>query len=128
MKLLADTHTLLWAIGAPDRLGHRARKALGDPANQLSFSIASLWEIAIKMSLGRLELEADWRDLIEAGRRALHANWLSLEPEHCHEVATLTWHHRDPFDRILVAQAITEGMTLVTRDRRMWAYAADVLW
>lgn len=128
MKLLADTHTLLWAIGAPDRLGTRARKALAEPGNQVSFSIVSLWEIAIKISLGRLELSADWRDLIDGGRKRLHAQWLSLEPEHCHEVATLPWHHRDPFDRILVAQAISEGMTLVSRDRRMRAYATDVLW
>ena len=128
MKLLADTHTLLWAITTWDRLSRRACRVLTDPRNQVFFSTVSLWEVAIKMSLGRLELAADWRDLIESGRGELHADWLTLKPRHCHQVATLPWHHRDPFDRVLVAQAITEGMTLVSRDRRMSAYAADVLW
>ena len=128
MKLLADTHTLLWAIGAGDRLSRRARDVLTDPRNRIWFSTVSLWEIAIKLSLDRIDLAADWRELIETGRDRLHAEWLTLKPRHCHEVATLPWHHRDPFDRALVAQAIAEGMTLVSRDRRMSAYAADVLW
>ena len=128
MKLLADTHTLLWAVSTWDRLGGRSREALTDPRNQVWFSTVSLWEIGIKTSIGRLELASDWRDLVETGRKQLRARWLSLEPKHCHRVASLPWHHRDPFDRMLVAQAIAEGMTLVSRDRRMSAYTADVLW
>ncbi len=128
MKLLADTHALLWAIDSPERLSSRARNALINPRNSISFSTVSLWEIAIKMSVGRLALEADWRDLIESARQELRASWLLLEPGHCHEVAGLPWHHRDPFDRMLVAQAIAEGMTLISRDRRISRYAAHVLW
>ncbi len=128
MRILADTHTLLWAVAASDRLSRRGRKLLTDPGNQVWFSTVSLWEIAIKLGLGRLELAADWRSLIDTGRRRLHARWLFVEPGHCYEVATLPWHHRDPFDRMLVAQAIAEGMTLLSRDRRMSRYAADVLW
>ncbi|MDE2764333.1 MAG: type II toxin-antitoxin system VapC family toxin [Gemmatimonadota bacterium] len=128
MRILADTHTLLWAVTASDRLSRRGRELLTDPGNQVWFSTVSLWEIAIKLGLGRLELAADWRGLIDTGRQRLHARWLFVEPDHCHEVATLPWHHRDPFDRMLVAQAIAEGMTLLSRDRRMSRYAADVLW
>ena len=128
MRLLADTRTLLWSIGAPDRLSRRAGEVLTDPRNRVWFSTVSLWEIAIKLNLGRLELASDWRDLVESGRSQLHAGWLTLKPRHCHEVANLPRHHRDPFDRMLVAQAVAEGMTLVGRDRRMRAYAADILW
>ena len=128
MKLLVDTHTLLWAIDSPERLGNRAREALTDPRNRISFSTVSLWEIAIKVSVGRLDLRADWPDLIESARRHLRASWLFLEPGHCHKVGDLPWHHRDPFDRMLVAQAIAEGMTLISRDRSMPRYAVRVLW
>lgn len=128
MKLLADTHTLLWAITASHRLSHRGRETLTDPGNQVWFSTVSLWEIAIKLGLGRLDLAADWRNLIETGRKRLHARWLFVKPDHCHEVATLPWHHRDPFDRMLVAQAVAEGMTLLSRDRTISRYPADVLW
>jgi len=128
VRLLADTHTLLWAVGDPGRLSRRAREALTDPGNRLSFSTVSLWEIAIKLSLNRIELNADWRELIESGRRDLHARWLGLEPRHCHEVVGLPWNHRDPFDRMLVAQAMCEGMTLVTRDGALSRYTSNVLW
>ncbi len=128
MKLLVDTHALLWAIDSPERLGNRARDVLTDPGNHTSFSTVSLWEIAIKMSVGRLALDSDWREIIESARLALRARWLFLEPGHCHEVATLPWHHRDPFDRMLIAQAMSEGMTLLTRDSAMREYGVDTLW
>lgn len=128
MKLLVDTHALLWAIGSPEKLSHRARETLVSPDNQVAFSTVSLWEIAIKVSLGRLELDPGWRDAIESGRRHLRARWLLLEPGHCGRVASLPWRHRDPFDRMLVAQAISEGMTLLSRDQVLNEYAVDVLW
>ena len=128
MKLLADTHTMLWAIASPNRLSDHAREILVSTDNNVAFSTVSLWEIAIKVSLGRLELDPAWRDVIEAGRKHLRAHWLLLEPQHCGLVATLPWRHRDPFDRMLVAQAISEGMALLSKDRVLNEYAVDVLW
>ncbi len=128
MKLIADTHTLLWAIASPEKLGKRAREMLVSTENHVAFSTVSLWEIAIKVSLGRLELDPDWRNAIESGRKHLRARWLLPEPQHCGLVATLPWRHRDPFDRMLVAQAISEGMTLLSKDQVLDEYAVDVLW
>ena len=128
MKLLADTHTMLWAIASPNKLSDHAREILVSTDNNVAFSTVSLWEIAIKVSLGRLELDPAWRDVIEAGRKHLRARWLLLEPQHCGLVATLPWRHRDPFDRMLVAQAISEGMALLSKDRVLNEYAVDVLW
>lgn len=128
MIILADTHALLWAIDSPERLSSTAREVLADPRNRVWFSTVSLWEIAVKVSAGRLTLDADWREIIESGRRALKARWLLVEPWHCHEVADLPWHHRDPFDRMLIAQAISEDMTLLTRDGVIREYEVDVLW
>ena len=128
MRLLADTHVLLWALNAPDRLSKDAREALIDEENVVSISVVSLWEIAIKISIGRLQLAPDWLNMIEEGRRALGAHWLQLETAHCERVASLSWHHRDPFDRMLAAQAACEGSTLISRDRVLAAYPAPVLW
>lgn len=128
MRLLVDTHVLLWAVGAPDRLSNDAREALIDEENAVSISVVSLWEIAIKISIGRLQLAPDWLNMIEDGRKALSAHWLQLETAHCERVASLTWHHRDPFDRMLAAQAVCEGFTLISRDRVLAAYPAPILW
>ncbi len=128
MRLLVDTHALLWAIDAPERLSEAAREALLDDDNAISISVVTLWEIAIKVSIGRLELAPDWLTMIEDGRKALGARWLALEPTHCGQVASLPWHHRDPFDRMLAAQALCEGLTLISRDRLLGSYPAPVLW
>ena len=128
MRLLLDTHALLWAVGAPDRLSGLVRAALLDDDNEVSLSIASLWEIAIKVSLRRLELSPDWRSLIDNGRARMGARWLPVEPGHCAQVAQLPWHHRDPFDRMLVAQAMCEDMTLISKDRAVADYSVRVLW
>ena len=128
MRLLLDTHALLWAVGAPERLTEDARAALLARENAVSLSIASLWEIAIKVSLGRLELSSDWLALIEENRSRIGARWLTIESSHCAQVAALPWHHRDPFDRLLVAQAMCEDMTLVSKDRILGDYPVRVLW
>lgn len=129
MRLLVDTHVLLWAIDSPERLSRRARTSLTAPGNQLFFSTVSLWEIAIKcFSLGRLDLDPDWRNVIESGLKDLHGNWLTIKPVHCGVVATLPWCHRDPVDRMLVAQAVSEDLTLVSRDRVMADYGVGVIW
>ena len=125
MKLLLDTHLLLWAAGQPDRLPAPARLLLSDPANELLFSVASLWEIAIKHGLGRNDFRVDARLL----RRGLLDNGYSELPivsEHAVAVNSLPPIHKDPFDRILVAQATVEGITLLTVDPIVAEYPGPV--
>lgn len=128
MRLLADTRVLLWAVASPEKLGARARQALSAADNDVWLSTVSLWEIGIKVSVGRLDLDPDWPEVIEEGRKQLRARWLTLQPRHCRGIADLPWHHRDPFDRMLVAQAMSDGMTLLSRDRILRRYGVDVLW
>ena len=125
MKLLLDTHLLLWAAGEPAHLSGRARALLKDPANQLIFSAASLWEIAIKCRLGRDDFHVDPRLL----RRGLLDNGygeLPITSEHAVAIDGLPALHKDPFDRILVAQATVEGMTLLTADPVVAQYRGPV--
>jgi PIN domain nuclease of toxin-antitoxin system len=125
MKLLLDTHVLLWAAGQPDRLPAKARKLLGDPRNEPIFSSASLWEIAIKSGLGRDDFQVDARLL----RRGLLDNGYSELPitsEHAVAIDGLPPIHKDPFDRLLVAQSMVEGITLLTADPLVARYPAPV--
>ncbi|HEX2164600.1 MAG TPA: type II toxin-antitoxin system VapC family toxin [Thermoanaerobaculia bacterium] len=125
MKLLLDTQLLLWAAGQPERLSARARKLLDDPQNELLFSAASLWEIAIKSTLGREDFQVEPRLL----RRGLLDNGyveLPVTSEHAVGIDTLPPHHRDPFDRLLVAQALVEGVVLLTADAKLALYRGPV--
>ena len=128
MRLLIDTHVLLWAIGAPERLSDAAREALSTADHEVAISTASLWEIAIKVSRGRLDLAANRQAAIERGRKHMGARWLAVEPAHCGRVATLSWRHRDPFDRMLIAQALCENMILISKDSIFAEYPGEVLW
>ena len=125
MKLLLDTHLLLWAAGEPDRLSDAARALLADEQHELLFSAASLWEVAIKRGLGRGNIGVEPRLL----RRGLLDNGYSELPvtsEHAVAIDILPPIHKDPFDRILVAQALTEGITLVTMDPLVAQYPGPV--
>lgn len=125
MILLLDTHLLLWAVGMPDRLSRQARMLLEDPDNQPVFSVASLWEISIKRGLGRADFQVDPRLL----RRGLTDNGyqeLAITGEHALQVDSLPPIHKDPFDRILVAQAMAEGITLLTSDDIVARYPGPV--
>lgn len=125
MKLLLDTHLLLWAAGEPKRLSRQTRTLLDDADNQLLFSAASLWEVAIKRRLGREDFKVDTRLL----RRGLLDNGYSELPirsDHVVATESLPPIHKDPFDRILVAQATVEGVTLLTSDARMSQYAGSI--
>lgn len=125
MKLLLDTQILLWAAGHPERLSAAARKQLSDPKNELLFSAASLWEIAIKRSLGREDFRVEPRLL----RRGLLDNGyieLPITGEHAVSLDSLPDLHKDPFDRILLAQALTEGITLLTADTQLARYPGPV--
>lgn len=125
MKLLLDTHLLLWAAGTPARLPAAARRLIDDRDSALWFSVASLWEIAIKRSLGRSDFKADPRLL----RRGLLENGyaeLAIAGEHATAVDALPRLHKDPFDRMLVAQAQVEGITLLTADPQLARYEAPI--
>lgn len=125
MKLLLDTHLLLWAAGEPDRLPLAALAEIENPDNELIFSAASLWEVAIKRSLGRADFTVDPRLL----RRGLIDNGyleLPVTSEHAVAVDGLPPIHKDPFDRILIAQSIVEGITLLTVDNLVGRYPAPV--
>ena len=125
MNLLLDTHVLLWAASEPQRLPAKARTMLLDPANQLVFSAASLWEITIKGSLGRADFKVDtrrlWRMLLVNGYREL-----PVTSEHAVAVNELPALHKDPFDRILVAQARVEGLLMLTADKMVAKYGEGV--
>lgn len=125
MKLLLDTHLLLWTAGDPKRLSAKARKLINEPASELFFSAASLWEIAIKCGLGRDDFKVDARLL----RRGLLDNGYSELPigaEHAVAINSLPPIHKDPFDRMLVAQAMVEGITLLTSDAVVAQYPGAV--
>ena len=125
MKLLLDTHLLLWAAGSPDRLSAEARALIEAPENELLFSAASVWEIAIKRGLGREDFRVDVRLL----RRGLLDNGygeLPVGSEHAVVLDGLPPLHKDPFDRLLVAQALVEGVTLLTSDERVAQYPGPV--
>lgn len=125
MKLLLDTQLLLWAAGEPERLSPRARQQINDARNELLFSAASLWEVAIKSGLGREDFRVEPRVL----RRALLDNGyveLPVTSEHAVNVDALPPLHKDPFDRLLLSQAMVEGITLLTADAQLARYRGPV--
>ena len=125
MNLLLDTHLLLWAASAPERLSAKARGLLLAAENQLMFSSASLWEISIKRDLGRADFNVDprrlWRMLLVNGYREL-----PVTSEHTVAVSELPPLHKDPFDRIIIAQARVEGLLLLTVDKAVAKYGDGV--
>lgn len=123
MRLLLDTHALLWTLGEPASLGSRARDAIEDEANDVFVSAVSVWEIAIKRALGKLAAPDDLvAGIVGQGFSPLPISW-----HHADLAGALPRHHADPFDRMLVAQAEAEGLTLVTRDARIALYGVRTL-
>lgn len=125
MKLLLDTHLLLWAAGLPNRLSPAARKLIDSPANELLFSAASVWEVAIKRGLGRSDFQTDPR-LLRRGLLDNGYNEVSILSDHVVAIDSLPPIHKDPFDRILIAQATVEGITLLTSDSIVGQYSGPV--
>lgn len=123
MTLLLDSHVLLWWLITPDRLGPRTCEIVSDGANQVFVSAASVWELSIKQSVGKLELPGDLND--QAAAEGFTP--LPVDGRHAALVRTLPLHHRDPFDRLLVAQALREGLTLVTADPALQDYDVPIL-
>lgn len=128
MRVLLDTHTLVWALAEPDRLSKRARAALADPATVAFASLASAWELAILQNLERVRLQVPLPTLFTEGLAALGMQLLPIRLAHVAGVAGLPQHHRDPFDRLLVATALAERLTVVSADPVFKRYGVPVLW
>jgi PIN domain nuclease of toxin-antitoxin system len=123
VRLLLDTHALLWAVSDPDALTERTRDAIRDGRNDVLVSAASVWEIAIRRALGRLTAPDDLGDVLTSARFGP----LPISLEHANLAGSLPPHHRDPFDRMLIAQARLESLTIVTRDARFALYGVQLL-
>ena len=128
MRLLLDTHTFLWFIEGSLNLSDGARNLIEDQANQRFLSVASLWEMSIKVSIGKLELGMTFTELV---KREVYGNaieLLEIQPEHLDELAKLPFHHKDPFDRLMIAQSLAEGIPIVTKDAAFRSYPVSLLW
>ncbi len=127
MKLLLDTHAFLWFVAGDERMSRRARHAIEAEDAELVLSTASVWEMAIKAGLGRLELPCSVEEYV-AEKAAGGFGILSVDWPHAAAVERLPLHHRDPFDRLLAAQALAEKLTLVTSDPIFRTYGVKVIW
>ena len=127
MRLLLDTHVLLWSATAPDRLAPEARAALEDGTHDVLVSIVTAWEIAIKQSLGKLELARPAEQWLPDVLKRTGYEVAELGLPAALLVRGLPWHHRDPFDRLLIAQALDQGYTIVSRDAALDAYGVPIL-
>lgn len=128
MKVLLDTHTFLWFIGGSEKLSGHARSLIEDLENERLLSVASLWEIAVKKSLGRLKLDLSFPEMVEREVWGNAIKVLDGRPEHLGELAKLPFHHRDPFDRMIVAQSLSEDAPVVGKDEEFKSYAVKLLW
>jgi len=128
MPYLLDTHTFLWFIADDNALSEDAKAAIEKSTEPIFLSMASIWEIAIKVSLGRLTVETPFDTFIneQLARNAFHL--LSITPSHAKVVSTMTFHHRDPFDRLIIAQATVEKLTIIGKDAVFDDYGVDRHW
>ncbi len=123
MSLLLDTHILIWSLSAPRRLSEDTRSVITNPRTRVFVSAASIWEIAMKQNLGKLEAPADLEHQMEIQR----FEPLNITIAHAKAAGSLPRHHDDPFDRMIIAQAVAEGLTIVTRDPSFAQYAVSTL-
>ena len=127
MQILLDSHTIIWYINGDPQLSVKAHALVSDNSHERWISPASIWEIAIKVNLGKLQLNRSFPDL----NIFLSTNnflWLPIEFEHGVLAGSLPLHHRDPFDRMLIAQALTENLTVVTKDQNFPLYGVETIW
>ena len=128
MKLLLDTHAFLWWVAASEDLSRKARSAVGSARNECFVSVATGWEIAIKVSLGKLRIDGALDRFLPEQLAANGFRPLAVDLKHAARVATLPFHHRDPFDRLLVAQALEEDLAVVTADPVFAKYGVNRIW
>ena len=128
MKLLLDTHVFIWWDSEPARLSPRALALCQDPQNTLLLSVVSLWEMQIKLQLGKLKLALPLREIVDGQRRTNNVEILPVTLEHVLGLENLPPYHKDPFDRLLVAQAIVEEAVLVSADPNIAKYPVQIVW
>lgn len=128
MRVLLDTHAFLWFILNDPRLVTRAKAVIEDPANDVEVSPASYWEIAIKIRLGKYALPQPYQSFMESQLAGNDFRILHIEPRHTALLTTMLPHHKDPFDRLLVAQALSEGIPIVSGDVALDPYGVVRLW
>ncbi|MBF0227653.1 MAG: type II toxin-antitoxin system VapC family toxin [Desulfobacterales bacterium] len=127
MKILLDTHAFLWFLSDNDKLSQGTRKVLENSNNDIFISIASFWEISIKLSLSKLILDIPFELLFDEAKD-LNIQILHINKEHLMILKELPFHHKDPFDRLLIAQSIQENLTIVTADSYFKSYSVKTLW
>jgi PIN domain nuclease of toxin-antitoxin system len=128
MRALLDTSAFLWFIGGSERLSNAARSFIEDFDNKLFMSAASPWEIAIKVSIGKLELARPFDILIPEKIKENKVKLLQIHPSHLSQMLALPLHHRDPFDRLIIAQAICEKLPIISCDRAFPSYPVELIW
>jgi PIN domain nuclease of toxin-antitoxin system len=128
MKLLLDTNVFIWLNDAPHRVREQVMTVIANPDNDLFLSLTSIWEMQIKIQLGKLELSDSLPDILKTQQVENNLQVLTIDINHIWSLGNLPNHHRDPFDRLLIAQAQTEGMTLVSADGIFKMYDVDLLW
>lgn len=128
MRALLDTHSLLWFLVGDLHLTEKARRIIENPEHDILASTASLWEVAIKHSLGKLQLAAPFEELFPHHLSLNSIALLAIHLDHVTRVSSLPFHHRDPFDRLLVAQALVEGIPILSGDDALDAYGVERIW
>ena len=123
MKYLVDTHIFIWWMKQDKRIKKEIKSILQDPQNYIYLSIATVWEIVVKKKIGKLKVPHDWKVTLKESNFLL----LPISLEHVYKLENLPLHHRDPFDRMLVSQAIVENATLITGDNKLWQYDVALL-
>ena len=128
MKVLLDTHVFIWLDTQPEKLSNTAMEICQDIDNQLYLSMASVWEMQIKVQLGKLKLKIPLADMLTVQQQENDLNVLNIALTRIYQLQALPFHHNDPFDRLIIAQSVLEDMTLISFDEKFKAYGISVLW
>ncbi|OGJ88312.1 MAG: twitching motility protein PilT [Candidatus Raymondbacteria bacterium RifOxyA12_full_50_37] len=128
MNLLIDTHALLWLFSGDTRLSHKAKSTFLNLDNTLFFSLASYWEMCLKIQAKKLALHKDWEKSLDSLMEENSVRWLNISRTHLGQTLKLPLIHKDPFDRLLIAQALSEKLVIMTDDGQIGKYAVNTLW
>ena len=128
MKILLDTHVFIWMASTPEKLSDKAKKAILDHNNQLYLSSVTLWEMQIKLNLGKLKLKIPLKEMCDTMISNNAIELLSIGNSHIWQLDNIEKHHKDPFDRMLIAQAQVENMKILTKDKIIPMYSVEIIW